>query len=33
MKVMSYDDRVKIYEERGNLLTAVKRSKNQLYEI
>jgi hypothetical protein len=24
---------VKIYEERGNLLTVVKRSKNQLYEI
>jgi hypothetical protein len=33
MKVMSYDDRVKIYEERGNLLTVVKMSKNQLYEI
>jgi hypothetical protein len=33
MKVMSYDDRVKIYEERGNLLTVMKRSKNQLYEI
>jgi hypothetical protein len=33
MKVMSYDDQVKIYEERGNLLTVVKRSKNQLYEI
>jgi hypothetical protein len=33
MKVMSYDDRVKIYEERGNLLTVVKRSINQLYEI
>jgi hypothetical protein len=33
MKVMSYDDRVKIYEERGNLLTVVKRSKNHLYKI
>jgi hypothetical protein len=33
MKVMSYDDRVEIYEERGNLLTVVKRSTNQLYKI
>jgi hypothetical protein len=33
MTVISHDDWVKIYEERGNLLTNVQRSINQLYEI